>query len=398
MLISLCAIYYVGKLTEEKTREIIATYSSSDVKVNLISYEKNFFTALVTTQLSFKEGPLSGSVVQVISEITHYPYKAESVNHLSFLDSDVNDKFNRYFSTDNWFISKEVFTLWGTLKGTLLLPAGHYENHGEVLSSQAINLNYEVNFKENRGALNLILPAISIKTKTENMRLEDLVISSTFLDSPAVSGAWEYAYDLKIGKLAQRSVKSGKITALVDHVLLIGGSESSKTKIGINTHNTLKIKRYQLGESKKLAFLNNEFILNVNDLYQPALNEINKNGVFTQHPQSAIEELVQHGFSFSIAKLHSETPWGNIDGKFDYVLSEGAILSDLLVNPYVLLDHGEGDVNLSLPQVFLNFPNVGNILTSLLKSGLLIKSGKNLTLDGSYKNGELIINNELISL
>ena len=398
IIISLCSIYYIGKVTEEKTREIIAEYSSGDVQINIINYEKHFFTAEVTTQVSFKGGALSGHVVQVISEITHYPYKAESINHLSFLEGEINEKFNRYFSTESWFISKEEFTLWGTLKGTLLLPAGHYDDHGDVLSSGTINMNYEIDFTENKGRGKLTLPLIFIKAKTENLRLEDLVMSSTFLGSPAMSDVWQYAYDMEIGKLVQSSVVSGKITSLLDHVLLTGGSENSDTKGAVNTHNTLKIEKYKLDNKEKLEFLNNELMINVNNLYLPALNDINKNTILSQHPQSAIEALINHGFNFSISKFHSETPWGNIDGKFHLLLNKGTIFSELVANPYVLLDHGEGGVNLSVPQVFLNFPNIGNILRSLLKSGLVIVEDKNLILDGSYKNGALIINKELIPL
>lgn len=394
----LTSTYYVGTITEQKTHELIAEYSSDDVQIEIVHYDRHFFSASVTTQVSFNDETLSGSGVQVHSEITHYPYKAVSINHLSFLDDTLNDKFNRYFSTAAWFISKEEFTLWGNLKGTLLLPAGHYEGNDEVLSSEPININYNVDLKKNKGTVHANWNGIVIKTKSENLQLENLVISSAFSNDSTLSEAWQYTYEMKIDKLTQRTAVSGEIASLFESVLLTGGSQNSDTQERVNTNNTLKIKRYQLGKDEKLQFLNNEFVINMNDLYQPALDSINERAVFSEQTSNSLAELVKHGFNFSIPRLHSETPWGNIDGKFNFILDKGAVLPDILNNPYLLLDHGEGSLNFSLPQVFLNFPNIGGILTSLLQSGLLIIEDEKLILDGTYNRGELIINNEFIPL
>ena len=398
VIVLLTSTYYVGKITEQKTHELIAEYSSDDVQIEIVDYDRHFFSASVTTQVSFNDETLSGSGVQVRSEITHYPYKAVSINHLSFLDDTLNDKFNRYFSTDAWFVSKEEFTLWGNLKGTLLLPAGHYEGNDEVLSSESININYDIDFKQNKGTVNGDWNGIVIKTKSENLQLENLVISSTFSNDSTLSKAWQYTYDMKIDKLTQRSAMSGEIASLFESVLLTGGSKSSDNQERVNTNNSLKIKRYQLGKDEELQFLNNEFVINMDDLYQPALDSINESAVFSEQTSNSLAELVRHGFNFSIPRLHSETPWGDIDGKFDFLLNEGAVLPDVLNNPYLLLDHGEGSLNLSLPQVFLNFPNIGDILAPLLQSGLLIIEDKKLILDGTYNSGELMINNEFIPL
>ena len=400
LIIVLIAVYFVGKITEQKTREIIAKYSSDDMQISIVNYEKHFFSADVTTQLTFKNGPSSDITIQVISEITHYPYKAVSLNHLSFLDKQLNDNFTSYFSTDNWFISKEEFTLWGTLEGTLTLPAGHYEENGEIVSSEAINIHYDIDLKNNNGSMNLDWPAITVKTETENIQLEKLLFSSTFsnFDMSKMGSNWQSVYDLKIAKLTQTSPASKRLSSLYEDISLSGGSENNGKKERVNTTSALKIKRYQQGEDEKMQFLNNEFAIEIKDLYQPALINTSDNAIFSQQTESVVAALINHGFNFSIPKLHSQTPWGDIDGEFNMVLNEGGTLIELLNNPYLLLDYGEGELNLSVPKIFLNFPRFGGLLVSLLNSGFLVAEDEKLILDGTYKSGELIINNEFIPL
>ena len=398
--LTLTSIYFVGKITETKTHELIAEYNQKGLALEVVSYDRHFFSADVVTKVSFEDDNIDKRSFKVFSKITHYPYKASSVNRLEIVDVKLNEKLNSYFSTDSWFNSKEEFMLWGTVKGELSIPAGRYEKNGELLTSEPITINYKFDINTNAGDLDFIWAGLRLQTASESIALQDLGLSLSFAQAAVntENTNWEYDYKLAIGNLLQADIKQNKVTSIFEGVRLKGGSKSGEGLDKINTHNELSIDRYQFGSDASLAFLNNTLDVYIDGLYQPALNILNENAQINEQTQGALSALINHGFNLSLSNLHSETPWGNVDAEFNYSLKEGAILPDLMRNPYSLLDFGEGDINVSLPKVFLNLPGIGDLLVSFLNSGLIKVEDQTLKLNGNYKDGELVVNGSIIPL
>ena len=396
----LVSIFFVGKITETKTHELISEYKQEGLTLDVVSYDRHFFSADVVTKISFEGDNGDKRTFNVFSKITHYPYKASSVNRLEIIDTALNEKLNNYFSTDNWLYSKEEFMPWGTVKGELSVPAGRYDNNGEFLTSEPISVNYQFDINDKVGGGDLILAGLRVQTAHETIALQSLSLSLSFAQRVVntKNASWEYEYNLAISNILQADIKQDKVTSAVEGVLLKGGSKLEEGLDKINTHNELSIDRYQFGHDASLEFLDNTLSVYINDLYQPAMNVLNENAQYNEQTQAAFSTLINHGFNLSISNLHSKTPWGNVDAQFNFTLEEGAKLSYLIENPYSLLDFGEGDINVSLPKVFLNIPGIGDTLGSFSNSGLIKVEDQTLILDGSYKGGELVVNGNLIPL
>jgi hypothetical protein len=183
-----------------------------------------------------------------------------------------------------------------------------------------------------------------------------------------------------------------------ENVTLKGGSEEGSDSDLINTHNELLIGRLQLGNDEKLLFSNNHLKVAITELYQQDLKLLTTDRQSHQQAENAVAALINHGFIFSLSKFYSETPWGDVNGHINFTLNKGVVLSDLLKNPYLLLDYATGEAKFSFPKEFLNVPSIGNYFYFGLKNNLLKLVAQKFIFAGSYRQGQLIVNGHEIVL
>ncbi|MCK5818718.1 MAG: DUF945 family protein [Psychromonas sp.] len=397
---ALLGTYYVGQYTEKKIKEIVSTSNNYDMQIEILSYERHFFTANVITKVSFVDENSKIISFKIFTKIHHYPYKALLDHKLIFSDKAVTENFKKYFATENWFNFKEDVNFLGTLRGKLIIPLGSYNQKGEFLNSQPLTIKYQINLNDYAGTMHLIWGGGVLKTHNTKIKLQDFTISSSFsVANAALKGAAnKYSYSLRIGKLSQRNSQKNPETSLFTNISLNGGSENDSEKSLINTHNELKIDRWQFGNDVKFEFVNTYLKVDIMKLYKPAIDILTTDTQNHQEVNMALSLLVKHGFIFSIPSFYSQTPWGSIDGHLDFTLSKGSVLSNVISNPYTLLDYSEWIAKLSLPKLMIELPGIRHYLYTFSKNGLLMLVGQKIIFEGRYQQGQLVVNGTEIGL
>jgi len=384
---------YIATIAEQEIKALLAENEGSDsFSMELQSYQRNFFSSTAITKLMILDDDADDLSLIITSTIHHYPYQALIKNRIELLDEALSKKAENYFSTTQWISSEEKINLFSELTGELTIVAGRYEGDNESLSTKPIRVNYQLDLKTKNGNFNIDWAGLSATTYTTKVDLQSLQLSSTLSKRTKQS---DYNYQLEIAHI---TIQQGQKNSLLEGVSLKGHSQPGSQKETIDSSNELVVDNYQFNTSNKQSFTDNRIKLVLTGLYQPAFELLNGGSDNTQEIENALDELVKHGAHLQLFQLSSTTPWGDVNGKLDLTLERGVVLTDILINPYMLFDYMSGDASLVLPLSLLDEPAIAESLQMGVMTGFLEKNAATLNLKTSFQQGELIVNGRVIPL
>ena len=384
--------FWVANIAETEIKKILSESQSAEFSVELIRYDRNFFTATVITEINFLKDKKSIIPLKITTIINHYPHQAVLNNYIEITDQVMAKKTESYFGTAQWITSTETINLFSQLTGKLRIVAGQYENESEAITSEAFALDYKIDLKDNHANFNVDWPGLNAITYGTIIKLDSLQFNSYMGE---LSSQNDYDYQLKIKTI---EVEQNDSLSLIEGVILKGNSQQGATPQTFDTTNELMISTYQLKNEAVQTFTDSHLKLTVTGLYQPAFELLDTQSNDNQQAISALVELVNHGARLRLSQLNSQTPWGEVDGTLDLVLDKGSPLMEIIANPYILFDYMSGNANLVLPLSLLNEPLVEKQLRMGLMSGFLEKKEQTLNLQTSFQLGELTVNGQVIPL
>lgn len=386
------AIYVVGEQTQTEVQKIFAQEPQPGIAIQLISYDKQFFKALVNSQVTLILAGEKPIVINVQSTIYHYPYKAEMNNQIHFADERLEKELATYFGDKNWIRSQQEINLFSQLTGHISISPGDYQKGNEQLSSRALQFDYHFDLKNNSGKIDINWPGGHSQTGDTLLTVTAVKIDADFSILPGVN---ESTYHVEMDKILIQT-KEGKTQ--LRGIDLQGQNRLIEHSESIDSRNDWKIASYQVSHLKEQTFTGNQLKFDIKGLYAPALARLKI--IDSQSPElgKALAELMVHGAQLSLEKLTSKTPWGNVLGGLDIRLVQGAILSEIVNNPFMLLDVVSGNVHLRLPAALLQLPALSPLLMTGLENGLLKKEKQTLSLESQLEQGELLINGRVIPL
>lgn len=391
---SVCLLmtFFVANIAEKEIKELFSQQENTDISVELLDYQRNFFSATAVTMLTIKDDINSDLLLKITSTVHHYPYQASIKSTIELQDETLAQKAEHYFGTPQWIISEEKISLFSKLTGKLMILAGSYESESESWSTEPLLLDYEMDLKQKSGDFNLSWAGMTGIEQKQIIKLKSLSVSSHFSQLIKEN---DYNYLLNVASV---NIQENDEKSLFEGISLEGRSQQGTQKETIDTSNELIIKTYQINENNKETFTDNHIKLSLTGLYQPALKLLSEGVSDTHEIENALSELVHHGAQLTLSQLTSQTPWGEVDGNLDLTLDKGASLTNIMINPYILFDHMSGDASLVLPLGLLEEPEIAEPLKVGLASGLLVRGEQTINLQTSFQQGELKVNGKVIPL
>lgn len=384
-------IYFVADMAEKEIKIVLSENQSVDFSVELISYQRDFFTATAISEVHIIADQVSTLSFKITTTVDHYPYQAVLHNHIEIVDEIMAKKIETYFGTTQWITSVEKINLFSQLSGQLTVAAGKYKSESEAVTSEPLVINYQVDLKNENADLTLNWAGLSGKSDGMVVNVNALQLTAHVSELSTLS---DYDYQLKIKTI---KVLQDDHHWLLDGVALKGSSQQGQKKT-VNTTNNLIINTYQINTGELQTYTDNRLKLALTGLYQPAFELLNTGSDDDQEIENTLVELVNHGAQLTLSQLKSQTPWGEVDGQLDLVLDKGASLVDILINPYILFDYMSGNASLALPLSLLDESAVKEPLQMGLRTGFLEKKGQTLNLQTSFQQGELMVNGRVIPL
>ncbi|WP_022942616.1 DUF945 family protein [Psychromonas hadalis] len=384
--------YFVANMAEKEIKALLLENAQAELSIELLSYQRYFFSAIAITKVTFKDDNDSDFSLQITSVIHHYPYQVSIKNSIELENERLKETAQGYFSTSQWITSEDKINLFAQLTGRLTVVAGFYESETESLSTAPLLLDYHIDLKNRKGELTLNWAGLLANTLTNGVDLQSLQLISHF---GQLAKQDDYDYQLKIEKIVYQQDQQ---RSLLEGFYLKGNRQQGEKNSTIDTSNELRIKHYQFNTDNKQIFTQSHIKLDITGLYQPAFELLNSGAGNTQEIEEALIALVNHGAQLKLAQLSSQTPWGEVNGKLDLVLDKGTPLTDIIINPYLLFDYMSGDASLLLPVSLLGEPLLSEPLQMGLRSGFLQKNVQTLNLQASFQQGELIVNGRVIPL
>jgi len=395
-LISLCLLtlvllsttYFVGEMVYSETRQLFSQKQQQGFSAKLIRYDKGFLEATAVSEITIDVKDEPPVTFEVSSAIKHYPYKALITNKIRFLDPELQKKVQDYFASENGIRSVEEMNLLGQLSGQLtILPGRH-----ELFSTKALQLDYRLDLHDYSAAVTANWQGAQGQLPALSFSLADLQISSHFnlLSEHSESDYVANIADIVIQQEGMRSQFKG--------LKLSGSSHRGAQADTIDNSNKWLIERYQTGNATQQKFTNTHIKFSVKGLYAPAVHRLSEAADDLQKTQKALAQLMAHGVQFTLEKLHSQTPWGEVDGALHVTLQQGAVLTDVIANPFILLDYISGNANLLLPDALLDVPSVKEPLQIGVNTGIFKRQDNKLTLETQFEKGELTVNGQAIPL
>jgi len=391
-VIYLSMTFFVANMAEKEIKAAFYKHDSSDFSVQLINYQRHFFSATATSDVEIVVDSETTIKLNIISTIYHYPHQAVIENNIRLEDEVLSKRAETYFGTPNWLTSKEEIDIFSRLTGVLTLSSGQYNSEFETLSTEPLLFSYQIDLKEMEGHIQLDWAGISGTTDGTYI---DLSALQFFSDIGKLANASDDDYQLSIEKIVMRQ---GSRHSILQGLTLKGHSKAGKTEKTIDTRNELLLESYQFNHQEKQTFNNSRIKFSLTGLYQPAFDLLNNGSDNHQEVESALVELIHNGAQLTLSQLNSQTPWGEVDGKFDITLAKGASLVDIMTNPYILFDYMSGDASLVLPTNLLTEPTLTEPLQMGLMTGFLLQKEETLNLETSFHQGELIVNGRVIPL
>jgi len=390
-VIYLLMTFFVGKIAEREIKIALPKSTMPDLSVELLSYTRHFFSATANSKISFRVDPETTITLNVNSTISHYPHQAVIKSEVQLADQQLAESAKKYFNTTSWLISEERIDIFSRLTGELKIVAGRYETASESLLSEPVQLNYQIDLKSSDTMMQLDWAGLTGTNEKMSLTVNGLQFSSTAENSERERND----YNLMIKEVLLEE-KGGR--SLLESFTLKGSRELGKTAQTFDMSNEIQLKSYQFNGVTNRSFVNNHLTLMLTGLYQPAFELLNGSSDDSEEIEDALVELIHNGMQVSLSEFHSQTPWGKVDGSFDITLHQGASLSDIMANPYILFDYINGDANIVLPAALLGEPTLSEPLQVGLMTGFLLQEEETLNLQTSFQQGELVVNGKVIPL
>ncbi|TEW53871.1 DUF945 family protein [Psychromonas sp. RZ22] len=388
----LSSTYFVGEMVQTELQKLIKQQSDQSAQIELVSYQKSFLTAQMQVKVTI---PMEGGTpLQFIidSDITHYPYKATTSNHITFLDEQIAEKVEDFFETKDWLTSHEEVSILGSITGQLKLVNGSFTSPEESFNSEPLALSYQYNVSQHSGEFNIDWAGFDGNSLDgQTFDVQSFEIHSTFAGVNN-SHLLDYQYRTHIESLALSDPHSN---LRVSGILLEGETETSHDQTTVNSKNNWKVKEYQ---ENGQVFTDNHINLSLLGLNLQAISTLksgNENAILINQ---ALINLLKQGATVELSTLHSNTPWGVVDGKLHMDIQPGAILQEVINNPLLLIDYVNGELDLSIPQKLSQHPEFSEGIRMGIISGVLKQEDKQLTLHSSLDRGELTVNGQVIPL
>jgi hypothetical protein len=391
LLVLFGSTYFVGEILQSELTKLLKVQRSPDIKTELIRYQKSFLSAQLQVKVTVpieNETPLE---FLIDSDITHYPYKATAINHISLLDSVSADKVNAFFQSKNWISSQMEINILGSITGDIQLLAGSYKDQYEALKMGPLNLTYQYSLIDQSKELAITLSEFEGNTV-------DAVFNAKGIQTDYIYNAVEgskllnYQYDIQ---LEQFNVAFLEKNILMKGIHLEGENKIGKSLLKVANSNDWKVKEYR---DDKWTFTDNHFNLVLPDLSLRALTIAESQRNDPAIRQKVLGELLMDGGTINLTALHSKTPWGVIDGQLNLFIQPGVLLSQVVDNPYLLIDYVNGDLNLSLPQKLSEQANLREPIKMGVLSGVLKQQGEQLIVISTLDRGELTVNGQVIPM
>ena len=396
-LFILCAVllsgtYFVGDKAENEVQKIFAENKLPGETIKLLSYDRQFFKAKAISEVTLTAEGAMPITFTVTSTILHYPYKAVINNKIRLSDQKLSDQARAYFGSEDWISSTEEISLSGQLIGKLQLLSGQHDGINEQFASKQLDLDYQVDLKDYSGKFSISWEGLRMHTNNMDARLDALQFSADFSYLPTFN---EYDYIAAIAKVV---IVQGKERTELQGIELQGNSHIGEKENTLDTSNEWQVETYLVDNGEENVFTDNYLQLDLKGLYSPALVLLHGVAGDPQAVAKGLSELVAHGGELSLKKFTSQTPWGEVSSGVDLVLQEGSNLSEIIDNPFALLDYTSGSANLLLPESLLKLPALSNYLQIGLQSGLLEREAQVLTLQTQLERGELTVNGRVIPM
>ena len=390
LFILLGATYTIGEILQKEIPKQLAKSNSLKIQTELINYQKSFLSAQMKLKVTL---PIDGSEplqVLVDSDINHYPYKATSINHITLVDSEPAKKIQTFFNKKEWITSNSEINLLGELITEVNLLNGSFESEAESIATQPLNIIYKYNLRDNVNEFNLDWLGFKGKIPEGEFSAKDIEASYQFSHQQNTS-LLNYQYRTLIKKF---ELENARKRLSLQGVSLAGKNQVSKDLLTLNTSNDWKVKEYSDGVQ---IFTDNHINLHLSDLNLNALTLKRADGS-EDVPKQILSDLLNQGFNLNLQDFYSITPWGKVDGTLTMDIQPGMLLTQVVENPFLLIDYVNGNLDLSLPQKLSEQAEVGDFLKMGTMSGVLKPEGEQLTVKSTLDRGELKINDRIIPM
>ncbi|MEG3754848.1 DUF945 family protein [Psychromonas arctica] len=383
--------YFVGVQIEKTLKEQIAQLDNPDVDIQLVNYHKSFFNAHADFKILVSLPEREPLEIQMASDITHYPYKANSINTMHFSDQSLQNKLNTFFQTEDWFKSTESINLLGKVEGQLSLPKGTYETPQETLDTGALTLTYGYDLKSEQSDLNVNWAGFNGIVGNEHFTAKDIVIAASFVKLE-VAHLIDYQYQIDIGEFDfQRADKQ----LTLQQAKLNGASTTADDRLTLSSKNAWEVKTIQNGPQ---TFTDTQFSLALNKLNIAALNELKMNIDDPSIRRQSLSYLMSLGVGVELKKLSSKTPWGEVNANLQVDVQKNVALQNITNNPLMLIDYSNGSLNVNLPNTLLGQPEFAGLLQVALNNRILDEDEGKLSLQATLDRGELTVNDRVIPM
>jgi len=387
-LLLLSGTYFIGETLQQTLPKQLARQDTRYIKAELISYHKAFFSAQARLKVTL---PIEGKTplqFWVDADISHYPYKATAVNHITLIDSDTAQQVNAFFNHKDFMASQAEINLLGHVTAHAQFIEGAFKNAKEQLQTQPLNIDYAYDLNSNESQFNVNWGGFEGAVPQGKFMGNDLDVHYRFTPVDDTS-VMNYQYHSHIDSL--QFTQSAKTLSL-QGLLLTGSNEVSKDLLTLSTKNDWQVKEYHNGEQ---LFSDNHIDLHLAKLNLNALTVTENAG---KTSQALLSDLLQQGVFIDLQTLSSTTPWGKVDGTLTMDIQPGMVLKQVVENPFLLIDYVNGHLDLSLPQQFATLPAFAEPLKMGTLSGVLVQEGEQLTVKSTLDRGELTINDRVIPM
>ena len=389
--ILLSGIYFVGEMAKTEIQKEINQSTNSLLTMELLSYQKSFFSAKAEMKISIELEGQAPLQVFVHSDISHYPYKALLVNHINLVDPVLEKKMVKFFKAKDWLVSQEEINLLGNMSGKIALAKGEFINKKKRFNTAPLNFAYEYNVEEKKGSFDIDWAGMDGSIYDEKFSIKGLSIQAAFTQVNN-NDLVDYRYDFKVSQLGfTKALHRLSMKA----ISLKGASKISADKLTVNTDTNWEIEEFQNGAN---TFLNNHIDLALSELNLIALTKLKSNLEDTTLMRKAFGHLVSLGAIVDLKTLYSETPWGEVSSQLKMNIQAGVASDEVLSNPLVLIDYTNGELNLSLPKKLSEQADVGGLLQVGILTGVLKEQNETLVLESTLDRGELTVNGNVLPL
>lgn len=387
----LISVYFVGEKSKTELPKQIMLLNSEGIKVELLNYEKSFFTAKADLNISI---PLDGQPPLqffVHSDIAHYPHKVKATNHIRFLDQQLEKRVSSHFQNEKWLTSMLEVNLLGHLTGQSTLAEGNFKGDHETLNTAPLFLTYRYDFADESGALTMVWPGFNGQVDQEKFAAKTISFTTDF--TKVTGSRWfDYQYNAQVGQFD--FLRKTQRLAL-KMIALKGENKIGDDLLTVNTKSNWHISELQNGQQK---FINNKVELSLSDLNISALYAFKASLSKTGFSPKALSYLLSLGAHIDLQTLHSETPWGDVDAQLLMDIQAGLKPAEIQANPLSLIDYTNGKLMLTLPEELALQPSLSGIINMGLRNRVLKLNVDQLTLESTLDRGELTINGDVIPL